>query len=296
MNNLSYDRSPIENTNSVYSVGTAIAINALEKEYHLHRSNMVLVSVNTLVRNIINKDSTFSSVLSHFNTELSVLMNEITNIIGRTISPVVVLYAADYSKLLNESMIRPMVGNRKLIYEVIEYIIKKRKELFGDKCDGVINNVRIVFRCINYSHTGLLSGAASAFHSTSMIPPYTRLLDNIKDLASPRNVIMMSHNPIDYHICRYVDSFVLLESHTGEWKKPHQLGQKVFGNDCIDVPFYPATHYCLGDKHLVLPTLNSKLKTMLLEEAKRDNWNTKSQAYVKSKIVDMFKLDIKNMF
>ncbi len=296
-NQMSYDRSPIENKSSVYSVGTGIAINTLEKEYAVYNSNIILINVNTLLRNIIEKDITVSGIISHFSTELPVLLNEISSILNlnRTLSPVIVLYAADYSRLLSPTVLRPITNNRKLLQEAIDYVIKHNKELFGPKNEGLINNIKVLFRNLNSSNSEFIAGVSSIYGS-SMTPPYKRLLDIVKDISVTKNILMISSNCIDYHLARYVDNFVLLESHTGEWKKPHILNKKVFGEEYVDVPFYPATHYCLGDKSMILPQIPIKGKEILKAMAKADNWNTKSMAYVKEQIIKTFNIDSKSIF
>lgn len=84
------------------------------------------------------------------------------------------------------------------------------------------------------------------------------------------SVLMISHVALDFHICRRCKTFTLLESHTGNFKKPSDLGKKVFGH--AEVPFSKYTHVVFGDKQLLKPQFLPRARREVAERAKNEVW------------------------
>jgi hypothetical protein len=277
MTEASYNRLPTENKNSVYSVGTAIAIDSFEKNYIKYRYNVVAINIGTLIRNHIDKDNSYLDIQSNVLTELPVLLNEITQIINKSppnLTPLIFLYAIDYPKCINEVLIREATEYRNILYKNIKYFISHSSRIFGEHQKGTFNNINVVFKEITQGEPSI----------------YKILSNKIKHEISPVNVILISHMAIEFHIYRYVNNLILLESHTGEWKDTNSFSKKVFGNNYKEIPFIPATHLCFGDKDLISPALSVKQKKELLEIANKNTWKIRSSQYIRDFIKSKYSI------
>lgn len=96
------------------------------------------------------------------------------------------------------------------------------------------------------------------------------LCENHDDLQY-RQVLMVSHVPLDFHLYRSFKYFRVLESYTGALKNPTDFGKKVFNS--ADIPFNKYTHLALGDKWYLDSQLKTTAKRSLKEMATRQRWN-----------------------
>jgi len=271
MNEITYERMPTENANSVYSVGTAVAINSFEQLYSEYKYNVIAINVGTLLRNHATKDTSLQDVINMFNTEITVMLNEVTSIMnsnGASPNSYVLLYGINYNRCLQEILVRPETPSRKLVNDATNYIIDRSRELFGPKGEGTFNGIKVRFESMQTGEPSI----------------YKRLYNLMSKQGMLLKVIMISHYPIDYHVARYVDKFVLLETHTGKWKLIDELSVKIFGEKFKELPFLPSTHLCFGDKPLISMNISTKQKDDLLQTSRKQGWRLKSANYIKSEI------------
>ncbi len=272
--------NPLENENSIYSVGTGIALDSLLKNYIDYPYGLIMINIGTLVRNLIVKEDTVQSVFAKFTSELPTMLNEITELMRsiRSINnPVIFLYNVDYPKCIDVDSIRKPSASRFMLFECLKYIHLHNDRLFGKTGNGVVNGVDVLYRHINKSNISIS----------------TQLFNNVSGKTTHRNAIMMSHIATDFHISIKFKKFIILESHTGKWKKTYEMNKKVFGDRYASIPFYPITHTCLGDKNILKPHLGIAQKKELLELASKDNWRTKSEYHISSMIDMKFHLKSK---
>lgn len=273
---IGYDRDPLENQNSIYSIGTGLAMNAFEKQYVNYKTGIVAINVATLLRNWQAKDVSSFAMVTLFGKEFPILMEEITAIMQRdnpANNPCVIIYAVDMVKCIPEPHRRNATETLSKLNKAVEMILSRKKELFGANQRGYFNNIEVSFVDIIQSHPYV----------------YNKLWNAVQEKTTHRSMIMISHSPIDYHISRYVDNVMVLESHTGIFRKMYEMPKKVFGERYLMIPFNPATHVCLGDtKGGLKPNLSPKEKKQLLEVAVSDKWLTKSYNHILQRIGKMF--------
>lgn len=253
--------------NSMYSPGTGIALDSLLKNFHKYSHGLVMINIGTLLRNLIVKDSTVQTVFEAFASELPSLLNEVSELLRTTTSinkPLLFLYSVNYPKCLDVEHLRKPSKSRMLLFDCIHYINLHSTRLFGDKHTGNVNGVEVLYKHI----------------SKPKIPIADQLYHQITSCTLHRRAIMLSHTAIDFHLVNRLTDMVLLESHTGKWKKPHTINTKVFGSAYESVPFYPITHMCLGDKDIVKPTMSISQKKELIALAIKDKWRSKSERHV----------------
>lgn len=120
------------------------------------------------------------------------------------------------------------------------------------------------------------------------------VLDHKKDIEEfdvlikgrDSKAMIITHQPIDL-LSRYqFGDLVLLESHTGKLKRPHEWSSKLSGKGSENLPFNPLTLQIFGDGE-TFAAYPRKLKVELLNLAASSAWNpitskTKMQADINS--------------
>lgn len=123
------------------------------------------------------------------------------------------------------------------------------------------------------------------FHS-KLLQPHQLLqqyLSKTDKSFSRRSVVMASSFPIDYHFSKFVHTFHLLRSHTGELVPTADLGRVVFSK--YPVPFNKYTHILLGDSKLLKPQLTPKNKKVLVEFYAKNKLKYQPEHVVKVQLV-----------
>jgi hypothetical protein len=276
----SYERDPTVNSNSLYSIGTGIAMNSFELVYPRLKYGVVMLNINTLLRNAIAQPSdTTSMIVSAFVRQVPTLLNEMTSIMNHAcgnIKPVMILYAANYQACLGSEHIRPPSAARLQLAEAVHHVMAHSTKYFG------------------HNHHGVFNGVATWYLELSKPKelPYHTLFHHLQKHTDHRDIVMLSHAPVDYHIYRRAAQFMVLESHTGNWRPASKLAEKIFGKEHPQVRFTPGTHCCLGDANIIPPGLSVKDKRRLYEMAEKDGWTSKSDKFIDDRIKNTFGNDI----
>lgn len=212
---------------------------------------MITTSANTMVEGVAKELQEFirTIVQAYSNTKIE--------------KPYLLFYCPAYERILPLAMLRSINGQRKMLQQAVDRMIQEIQKS-GLNRDVVVDQLTIRY--------------LPMIEKTSV--PRT-LVNVARSLKNRQQVIMVSHQAIDWHICDVIRNMVLLESHTGKVKKPDQFGEKAFG---VDLPFLPSTHAALGDKTLIQPAVSGKIKDELLALAESQKWSIRTSEYISSSI------------
>ena len=266
------NRDPLQNEQSVYSIGTAFAIDGFERYIRtpgIVKPSLLAINVGTLMRNCINSDPdmTMREMSKRIRTELHVLTEDVASMmmyIG-TPNPSMLLYINDYYKFIPPEVARPIETSkaRKRMYDATRYGISNYRELFG-----LINSI---------------PGFTIKFDIFQRAtPPHKHLLTLFRSMSPSRNVMMISHVALDYHVYGNLTTFLLLESHTVQIRVAKDLGKKIFDREHI--PFNAQTHALLGDKDYLKSPLSNKQRKDLYTLAESRNWEVRTKREIRSDI------------
>lgn len=266
-----------------YSNGTGAL--ALQLTAHIHSfgctTDTLLINIDTLLRNRLGKigedheqgSFNYNKMIERSAREMVVEVAKELEVFVKTIvkafndtkieKPHLFLYAPAYEKILPKDILRPATGQRLMLRQALEGMISEIKKSKLNR-DVTIDGVTIRYL---------------PMEDRTSIP--RTLVHVVRSLKNRQQVLMVSHQAIDWHICDVLRNMVLLESHTGNYKHPDQFGQKAFG---LDIPFLPATHAVLGDKSLILPVIKGKDKQALIELAAQQQWELRTSEYVSDAI------------
>lgn len=276
---IAYDRDPTDNTSSVYSPGTGIAINGLEEFYSYQSAfdrDLILVNIGTLLRNFINfngVDAPVTYAISLFEQEFTVLFQEIIDIVGKAcVAPKIVFYIIQYDKFVGDKLLRPPSKNRVKLYNAISMLLSRWRKIIGDRDIFTSSGVEIEFiKMLHYSNW----------------PSETIRNNLITRNRGKQKALLFTHMPLEMHIDVRSD-VQLLRSHTGEIVTANRYPEIVFGQKYSEVPFNTSTHAYLGDTKLIIPKLKPKQKKVLLETAIAERWRMRRSTYIKSTLRAMF--------
>lgn len=264
-------------------LGTNTLIGALKKLPSQSRDNVfdcILVNVSTIVRNSTTKERDPSEIEQRTEDDTYRLMLAIADYhttMGSLVkNPTAIFFLPDYS-WLPAIHSRPDTGNRKIIREVTESLIKK---------DNL--KVRKRIRSITQS-TNVFEIYAGGRNEL----PYQTVIKEIYDLYKvfgrfdPRSALthylLISHNPLDYHFMLKFPKTTILESFTMQFIPPKALGYKVFGTNFI--PYNSVTHLLFGDKVLVKPMAQRKNRALLTDLAKKQSWYVLTPSEIEQRVV-----------
>ena len=269
--------------NGTYSNGTGAL--AVQLSAHIQalgcQTDTLLINIDTLLRNRLMKTGDrFEKGSDNYNKmlersaaemvyEVSKELKEFVKTImqayhqTRIEKPYLLLYCPMYEKILPKDILRPAEGQRLMLQKARDEMLREIKK------SGLNRDVTVEGLTVRYL----------PIEQRTSIPK--TLVYVIRSLKNRQQVLMVSHQAIDWHICDVVRNMVLLESHTGNYKHPEQFSQKVFGND---IPFMPATHAVLGDKTLIIPTVKGKDKQTLLDMAINQQWHMRTSEFVATAI------------
>jgi len=262
---------------TLYSIGTDVMMKKFVEEYHLYKYGLVMINIGTLLRNWQTREISSFAMVDSFEREFRVLIEEVTGVMAETnaaVQPKVIIYAEDLVKCISKKNLRNQTETTKKLNKAVHIVMSRRDKLFGSKGDGIVNGIPVRFVAIEHQLPHV----------------HNALFSNIQQFTSHRKVIMISHSPIDYHVSINLDDLILLESHTGNWRKTHTLSKKVFGERYAMIPFNPTTHLCLGDtKGCLKPLLSVKEKKELVALSESEHWNTRSFRYIHESILRHFR-------
>jgi len=274
-----------------YSNGTgALAIQlAAHIKVFGNTTDTLLINLGTLLRNRLMKtgdaeegSAAYMQMIKESSKEMVVEVSKELQEFIKTIyqafsttkieKPFLLLYCPAYEKILPASVLRPASGQRLMLQEACTAMIHEIGK------SGLNKNISIGDLTVRY------------LPITNPVSVSKTLTYLIRGLRNRQQVLMVSHQPIDWHICDVVKNMVILESHTGNYKRPEQFADKAFG---LEVPFLPATHAVLGDKVLIKPAITPKQKKELLELAESQQWDLRTSEFVSDSVRKKGWLEVK---
>jgi hypothetical protein len=253
-------RDPLQNEGSMFSIGTSFAIDTLEKVIPQSQSDLVAINLATLIRNHLNTDKgmKMDDLLTRVRNELAILLEDVSAFLNRARvnKPKILLYLIDYSKSVPSEVSRDQTPPRALLQRAIQYVLIRQGQLFTDHL-MMINGIEVRF--VPFQRVML---------------PHKVLYSAIQNMSSNRQVIMLSHCPLDFHVGRQLKGFSIIESHTGKIRTLSELGKKLFKRDHL--PFNPLLHAFLGDKDYIKGSLGIKERRQIYEMATQRSWDLKT--------------------
>lgn len=266
-----------EEVNRPCSHGTEPVLNRFVEDYGSLPHGGVLINIQTLLRNIISDKVDDGAVLDKLKQEIRYITTILAPHLARNskgVKPFIMFYLFNYLPMLSGHQLRPDSALRKKITEQVINIFKDVDKQFGSGNLGERDGVQIF-----------------AFHDD--LPgnlPHSKLFEWVSRNSHNRNLCMVSHQAIDWHLYMFVNNLALVNSYTGETVTPKQFSEKCFGDKFADMPFYVGVHRLLGDKHLLSPLLTPKGKRELLELAEKEDWKLHSASYIKKQIEEKYKV------
>lgn len=255
-------------------LGTGTIINALNGLTNKSSNNIfdvIVVNIATLIRNNLSKERTDKEVVELVKNDLHDLIRAVgsyhENMGGLVRNPTMINYLPDYSYLPAINA-RPNTGNRKRIADITEGFIRdddlRRRTRIRDHERGTTIYEVYAGGRVMLPYKSIMREIADIFR-----------LGNVDPRASLTSYLLISHAPLDYHMLLNYPRVTLLESFTGRFLKPKELGHKVFGTNFI--PFNAVTHLLFGDSVHVDPFAKRKNKQLLTDMAKTQSWYVRTK-------------------
>lgn len=241
--------------------------------------DQVLINLATITRNVCSdfyKDeeikldkgtSTASNVIKRltnavrketqdFIIEIALMLHERPS----SVEKIILTYWYDYSDLVPQ-----------------QYLKKERIPFVSD----IIGKVRA-----NYTRGKL---ATYNYHGIKIFDTYLNQ-DNVIDtlgkmvhsFSNQRNVLHVSHHPIDYHLAPYCNSWATVKSYTGELIPADKLGYSVF--KLREVPFTRQIHVLLGDRTDLKPLLDPDKKSLLISAMQQESWYVRTEEDIQERL------------
>lgn len=250
----------------------------------------VLINARTVFRNVyqmLKKDPSLKlddlfvkdigMFLEYYDTYLSFVRGMQLN---RSRCPVVV-YFPDYRKV-PEEVRRPM--SPKDLEEQVAYDKFARRFAGEDSLMQTLEHVECFW---------VIAGGT--------LLPHQDLIRKFKNIAGRKqcgyhsgdNIALISHLPVDFHLCERMRGICTLESHTGKLKSAHEFRLRL--DEDGRVPFNTTTHIAFGDSRQIKPMFVRKQKHDLLEQADRERWASRSEEDIRQRIAKAAGLSLKDL-
>ena len=267
---------------SKYSLGTQAALTAITTQLESPRNNFdtIVVNVATLIRNRVrkelvfdekdtakNKQMKFNTLYTETKSELTELITELTLALQqlKMRNAAIVVYCPDYLKSIPIAALREQTATR-----VVQNEVATRMAI---EILPAMTGAAKAMNDINVYQLAMISN----------VIPWKILARSIMAIRSTHHLLLVSHQPVDFHIGQRFKDLLVVESYTGKLKSVKELGDKVFDND--PVPFIPCTHSLLGDSHLILSPWATKEKKELYALAENERWQIKTAEYVRQSVM-----------
>lgn len=252
-----------------YSLGTDNAVTAILQQLAT-RDNVydtILINVQTLIRNRLQKDLTINEIFTAVRNELHELVQDIVEqfqAVQYLKHPLIILYLADYERMIPLSLLRAETETKIQMNTVRAKIMAEMVK--ANHLDFMAGNVKII---------QLPVSSKMLIHKV--------LLHALHQNESTSACLMFSHCPIDFHTARFLPKFRIVESYTGKLVAPLDLGEKVLKNK--SVPFNAATHAVLGDSYFIKSLLSTKQKREIYALAEKEKWNFTTPMFVRDSLI-----------
>ena len=250
-----------------YGYGTKAAFESLLKRLESHQlptTGLVLINIDTLVRNATNPDWKIDKIVEEVAGYMSNISNDYATCVikWRAQKHHIVFYHADYPAMVSPMLRRVHAGpTAMLAKESLAKLLERLKHITPQTIDNVTSMI--------------------ALSKDIKQPSWKGLAQLCDKLAAPAvTVHMISHNPVDWHITKFGRPGLLYRSHTGAVVKmtPNDLGPIVF--DVKGVPFYPITHVVLGDKTMIKGIVNKQSREQFIQMALRDRFVLRPESFI----------------
>ena len=263
------DKIVTQETAGRYGWGTTIAVEAVLKRlmsYKLPTTGLLLVNIDTLIRNSMEKDLKIEEVAKNVCTYMTNIATDFAGALAnwRMLNHNVVFYHADPFKVVPE-IFRRKVNPESVMKSkaVLEKILERTKNVREQTVGNVTSRICLANEIRQPTYKGL-----------------AELCDHLAEKSV--TVHMISHCPIDWHIARMGRIGILYRSYTGVAVNmtPTKLGKVVFDDE--RVPFYPVTHVLLGDKSFIKGLYVRDFRKTFIESAARERFVLRSEMYIRS--------------
>lgn len=268
-------RNPEENSSSVYSVGTALAIDGLEtflKSNPRQMPDTLAFNLGTLTRNQISyfEGITPDVLIKKARTEIAAIAHDVGGMMkfAEVKNPVIYFYWHEYKSSVPDILLRPPSKARADVNKNLMHLLNSQMSLLDD----------------------IGSGTPNVFISTTPERqrrlPHKEIIRDILKMLGRRTVFMVSHYPLDFHaITKNAVNVKLLESYTGNISDRQRLNKKVMGHPKI--PFCGILHQLLGDSEQLKSPLTRKETSLIKETAIEQNWALRPLSEIRSNVKDM---------
>lgn len=265
------------------SLGIQVILDALRDWSQSSSSNLIwdttLINVSTLVRNCIDKEVSDNAVanlvLKDISSFAASLKEYYISKSNKPDTPYIVCYIPDYSAL-------PLAHSRQssaVTIRVNQVLNLLKKEMSKEMELETIYGIPVCVTSIGSKH----KFPHQQLHEVMI--SCNKILGKNMIRINTRRYVMISHNPIDFHLHKaYPKRFYVLESYTGHMKEPDMFGVKVF--KLPHIPFNQYTHLLFGDSVSVKPLAIRAVKKMFTDLAYKQRWSIKTPEQVKSDMVN----------
>jgi hypothetical protein len=243
------------------------SITDLSRTDYKNKRNLFLVNIETMVRN--RKMTSIAETAENVKQDCNLLVQYISNYTGKSQEKGIVCF------YMNS-------------YNAIPQLYRKDKLPKGTEERWAVAQQLFQLLSSGYGTAENLDVLYMFGEGKTNLWPHKELLKELSNKYSGlsfKKTLMISHVPIDFHVHKYVGTFVILESFTGTFKTVKQLGKKVFSSEYV--PFNKYTHLLLGDKWYLKSLVDHATKKKILKQAEEKNWAVLPDKYVLKELVDM---------
>lgn len=233
-------------------------ISNLIKSRRAPKWSLFLVNFETLIRNRMSERDTATPVVDGALSDARIFANyliALSEVCQKVIKPIIAFYIPNYKNIPNRYLRLILPAHTEERWEYLAQLKDRLVQEWDIKDDNV--NVLLVEQDVNKK------------------PWLPKAL--VQDIDSAgghavryRDTLMFSHMPVDYHLMRRVPHWNLIESYTGNIKKPSEISMKMFG--IPNMPFNKYTHVLFGDKYLLRAAAAPKIRKEMKERAAREHW------------------------
>ena len=225
----------------------------------------IFVNLHTLIRNVVNqhapaemklvksgekKQSEAADLLSKIAIqEIGSFLYDLAALLNRT-SPVplaILSYRYLYKNMIPEKFLRNK--DDQILSDVLMYI----NERYYSNHTTYAKYKNVVLNDVCYSGNNIV----------------TAFTHEVEKIGNQKNVLMISHHPIDYHMATACNSWRVIKSYTGAIWTYEDLGINVLHQN---LPYLKKLHILLGDKTDLKPSLPLKEREKLIKVAQDESW------------------------
>lgn len=277
--------SGLESDNEQAGFGTNAIISSikeLSKSNNPNPYDIFLINIDTLIRNVVTKEKTIQDIkqdvkkdLDNLLDTISIYLQSVSNLIDM---PYILVYFPEYEvpqvklheRVFKDNSVKAII--KKVHDEFIkEDNLKQRKQIRTS-----FNNIDVYELPVGNRADLPYKDLTRFINSQARFNP-TGIRTVIK------NMLMISHYPLDFYFLFNFPNTQLIESFTGRYLKKEQLGVKVFKDGFI--PFNRVTHLLFGDSVQLMPMAKGRRghnnnRKLLMDMAKKQNWNFRTPSEI----------------